>query len=388
MRPHPILVASLFASACGGGADDVSETTVTDSAGVAIVTSAPADHPLDWTFTTAMQLGGADSGPASFTSARHRTVATNDRDRIFVFDRDASAVAVFGDDGTPVATMGGKGSGPGEIEFAFELVDAGEGVVALYDFSKRMLLRWDESGTLLGEGPVPALLEGGSLVAVRGDTTLLLTRDADSVRTVSMIQRVTRHDTVTLATLRTPPVAMVAFSCFAAMIPPLFTPTLVFATQGGWLAVARQDRYQIDLFRDGTLVRSIRRAIDGAPTTLADIDRQNPQGMRVEFGAGRASCTVPSTEIRERQGMADRLPVIQDLAFGPDGTLWVQRHTFPGDTPDVDVFAADGGYLGTEAGHGVPLGILSGGRVLFPVADSSTGVIVVGVFTVGRRAHP
>lgn len=377
----------MLVSACGVVARDPSGTTVTDSAGVAIVTSPPADRRLDWTFTTAMQLGGADSGPASFTSARHGTVTTNDRDRIFVFDRDASTVQAFADDGTPVATMGGKGSGPGEISFGFELVDAGEGIVALHDVSKRMLLRWDESGTLLGEGPVPALVGGGRLVAVRGDTTVVLAQDADSVRTLASIQRITPTDMLTLATLQTPPRAMVAFSCFAAMLPPLFTPTLVWATHGGWLAVARQDRYQIDLFRGGTLVRSIRRAIEGAPTTVADIDRQNPAGMRVEFGRG-GGCTVPSDEIREKQGMADRLPVIQHLAFGPDGTLWVQRHTFPGGIPDVDVFAADGGYLGTDVGHGVPLGILSGDRVLFPVADSSTGVSVVGIYTIGVAPHP
>jgi len=377
----------MLASACGGVAREPSGTTVTDSAGIAIVTSPPADHPLHWTFTATMQLGGADSGPASFTDAAHGIVATDHRDRIFVFDRDASAVQAFADDGTPVATMGGKGAGPGEISFGFQLVDTGPDAIGIYDFGKSALLRWNASGEFLGEGPVPSFNEGGSLVAVRGDTTMVLAQDADSVRTLSSLRRITPTDTLTFATLQTPPRAMVAFSCFAAMLPPLFTPTLVWATHDGWLAVARQDRYQIDLFRDGILVRSIRRSIEGAPTTVADIDRQNPAGMRVEFGGG-GGCTVPSDEIREKQGMAGRLPVIQHLAFGPDGTLWVQRHTFPGGVPDVDVFAADGGYLGTDVGHGVPLGILSGDRVLFPVADSSTGVTVVGIYTIGDAPHP
>ena len=88
----------------------------------------------------------------------------------------------------------------------------------------------------------------------------------------------------------------------------------------------------------------------------------------------------------EAVGMADRLPVLRDVAFGPEGSIWVQRYGFPGSEPVTDVFDATGRYLGTDHGHGLPLGALSNGRVLFAAADTSTGVTRIGIHAMPELA--
>jgi hypothetical protein len=112
--------------------------------------------------------------------------------------------------------------------------------------------------------------------------------------------------------------------------------------------------------------------------------------MTVRFGGGGAEggCTTPAEEVAEKAGLAAQIPLVQDVAIGRDGTLWVQRQTFEGETPSTDVFDAEGHYLGTVVGRQVPLGFLSGDRVLFGVTDAESGVTRIGVFQVTRTQEP
>jgi hypothetical protein len=112
--------------------------------------------------------------------------------------------------------------------------------------------------------------------------------------------------------------------------------------------------------------------------------------MTVRFGGGGADggCTTPAEEVAEKAGLAAQIPLVRDVAIGRDGTLWVQRQTFEGETPLTDVFDAAGRYLGTLTGRQVPLGFLSGDRVLFGVTDDESGVTRIGVFQVTRTQEP
>lgn len=47
-----------------------------------------------------------------------------------------------------------------------------------------------------------------------------------------------------------------------------------------------------------------------------------------------------------------------------------------------DVFDAEGAYLGTVSGRGVPLGWLDDDRILFPIEDAATGVTVIGIYRI------
>jgi len=166
---------------------------------------------------------------------------------------------------------------------------------------------------------------------------------------------------------------MVQFSCVAFAAAPVFTPTLAWSSNGGLTAATKQLPYQVDLFRGGRWVQSLRRAIPPKATTTEDVARLHPDGMTVRFGGG-GGCTIPVSEIMDKQGVADALPQIRSLTLDPQGRVWVERYTFA-DEPDlVDLFGADGRYLGTMTGKGPPLGFVGADVVLFGEENADTGV--------------
>jgi hypothetical protein len=390
MRPTArtqILPALLVLSVgCGEAVPDRADLVVTDSAGIALVTGPALDRPLGWPLVEMVRFGGADTGAAAFTTAGVETVMTDGAERIFVYDRDASMVRVFDATGQAIRSMGGPGAGPGEIQFAMRLFDVGPGRIAIFDYGKNALLTWSVDGDLLSEAP-PGLGEGSwNDWTRRGDTVVISRTHEDSVRVRSEVSMITARDTTILDSLITPPRAMAELGCFMARMPPIFTPGLAFAVRGDRLAILRQDRYVVDLYRSGRREMSLRRDIAGRPTTSADGVRQYPEGMKVAFGGG-AGCTVEAATVVEKVGMADHLTVLHDVAFGPGGSVWVQRQSFPGDPLVTDVFDEAGRYLGTDTGHGLPLGELSGGRVLFAAADTSTGVTRIGIHAVPELSN-
>lgn len=102
------------------------------------------------------------------------------------------------------------------------------------------------------------------------------------------------------------------------------------------------------------------------------------------FGGGR-SCVTPSTEVAEKLGIAPTIPLVKYVVVAPDGGLWVQRYTFEGETPAVDVFDAEGRYLGTVTGRPAPLGFLGNDLVLFPIDNADDGTSIVGIYRITRR---
>ena len=95
---------------------------------------------------------------------------------------------------------------------------------------------------------------------------------------------------------------------------------------------------------------------------------------------------MPATEVGEKVGVAQFIPVIRRMLFAPDGFLWVERYTFTGETPAVDVFDAEGQYVGTASGRSLPLGFLGNDRVLFAIKNADDDTSVIGIFQISRAA--
>ena len=382
MRPrsYALLCLALASSACATEGPKTGAVT-TDSAGIAIVTSPAEDRPLPWTFTEERRIGGADEGPASFTTATPSTVRTNGRDRIVVFDRDRSVVEVFDAAGRPVATMGGKGGGPGEVGMAFALVDVGRDTIGVFDIAKEAVVRWTPDGTIVPERRVPSAVRSSSGLALRGDTAVLALMDIDSLRTRHRVVIETPTDTTVLDSMVAGVPRLSKFRCFSANLPPMFSPRPVWAMSDSLLALTRQSAHEVLLFRNGRLARIVRRPIAPPPTTPAAADRMYPEGWKVSFGGG-GDCTIPGSEVAAQAGMESHLPALTEVAFGPRGTIWAARHAFPGDSAVTDVFDRGGAYLGTVTGLGLPMGWLGGDRILFPIEDAETGVKVIGIYRI------
>jgi hypothetical protein len=386
------MLVSVVCVACGQAAEQPdADVVVRDSAGVTIVSSGAVDRPLPWTFTEVTSIGGDDEGPGAFTNAAPSYVGVDAADRIHVLDRDAMQLHTFTADGTPIGSVGRQGGGPGEFTFPSGLGVGEDGRRSVFDHGKGAVITWGADGSLVDETRWPAEGDRAPWGALRlaGDALLMVTQSNDSLLEHHFLTSFSAGDTIDLASMSRPLPKMQQFSCVGMMLPPLFTPSLRFGVGAGQVAVTREAAYVVDVFGPAGR-RSVRRTITPAVPVPTDAKRLYPGGMTVRFGGGGADggCTTPAEEVAEKAGLAAQIPLVRDVAIGRDGTLWVQRQTFEGETPLTDVFDAAGRYLGTLTGRQVPLGFLSGDRVLFGVTDDESGVTRIGVFQVTRTQEP
>lgn len=390
LPPLLVATASLAAAlttACAPGNERPAHTDTTDSSGVAIVRGPAADDSLPWTFTEIRRLGGADSGAQAFDQASAYTVATDGVSRIAVLDqRNGNRLHLFDAAGTLLRTVGGKGGGPGEMEYPQGIELERSGRLSVVDAAKSALLRWDAQGTLLPEQRLDlGYGRAWGMLQLRGDTTYAAVDLIGETNAVRRLERWTPTDSLRIDSTVAPKPAMSKFRCVGLALPPLFTGELTFAVGDGQVAVTHQSAYVIDVHRNGARVRSVRRDVVPVKATAADAVKLYPEGLAVSFGGGSGGCTTPATEVGEKVGVAPTLPVVRAMRFAPDGSLWVERYTFTGETPRTDVFDADGHYLGTVTGRSLPLGFLGPDTVLFAIPNEDDGTSVIGEFRITRK---
>lgn len=367
-------------TACGGSAAGGGGTTMADSAGVTIATGPLEDRPLAWTLTELFRLGGADEGPGSFTGAHPQTVGTDAAGNIYVLDGREMRVEVFARDGTPIRFQGRKGGGPGELDFAGFLTVHPSGVASVFDYSKRSLVRWGPDGGVLPEIRVDGFFPA-SPIWLSGDTAVFVQESFAENRRGARVRIAVAGDTTDLPGIESPTSGMIQFSCVGLNLPPLFSPSVVLGTTGRLTATTHQVPYRIDLYEGTRLARSLRRDIRPEAATVEHVARLHPEGMKISFGEGR-SCTVPAEELMEKQGVAASVPLIRAVALGPGNRVWVQRYTFADEPPRLDLFDAEGRYLGTLTGKSLPLGFIDEDVVLFAEEDADTGVSQVVAYRV------
>ena len=372
-------------SACTGGAVEARRGAPVDSAGVLVSTGPATDDTLPWRFTEVTQFGGADTGALAFEVAAPYNVTTDGRSQIAVLDgRRDNRVHVFNASGVLLRSVGGRGGGPGELEIPLGLEFEPDGRLSVRDAAKSALVAWDSVGRPLTERRLGVNYgRVWGMPRLRGDTVWAAVDLLDSTKSVRRLERWTPRDTLNVDSVVGARPTMVTFKCVGLALPPLLTGELIYAPGGTAVAVANQSRYVIDVVEQGKRVRSIRRAITGAPTSPEDALKVYPEGLKVRFGGGR-ECVTPAAEVAQKMGMASTLPVVRAMTFAPTGELWVERYVFEGETPRTDVFDRDGRYLGTVFGRSLPLGFLGADTVLFSVPDADNGTSRIGVYRVAR----
>jgi len=373
---------------CSGGGSAGDAVTRADSAGVEIVTSPAADRPLDWTFERLFAIGGEEDGPESFSSVDLANTGADAGGDLYVMDGQAHRVVVFGPDGSHLRTMGREGGGPGELQFPIMMAVTPEGVAEVFDIGKRALVRFGPDGTALEQVPFPYATEPGvrrfyQMLADRhviargfggggGEST---GRDLDliSVR-VGRPGENPPSDTIRFTEMKLASPEIVMFDCVGLALQPFFTPVMQWDARDGRVAVVHGGTYSIDVYdAAGTLVRSVRRPIPAAAATREDAMAEAGSGMLMASGAGR--CEISAEELVEGRGYADMMPALSDVRLSPTGELWVERFE-PGARPNdrfgpIDVFAADGAYLGTlPAGASLPIAILPDDRIIVSEKDA------------------
>lgn len=376
---------------CRGSGGSPDAATVSDSAGVTIVASTGIDRLFPDSLTLQRRIGLDEDGVAALPWLGALAVGVDREDRIYLLNSPRLRVEVYDTSGSLLGTRGQDGGGPGEFKFPARLRVHRDGAVDVTDYAKSALVRFASDGTPRDEFSHQDLGFPYSGLHLDGDAVYLDSFLPDGKTSVITLQRKTPSDSLLLARLVNPSTpGMVQFGCVSlGGQPPVLSPSLLWTARDSLVAVAAGPEYRVDLFVHGHLVRSIRRAIVPTPATATDAHRLLPEGQRIGFGMrGRDGCSIPTDDLIEKLGLAPVVPTMQRLLLAPDGALWVQRQTFPDEPNRVDVFDADGSYLRTVTGQELPLGFLSGGRLLFSLHDEETGGYAIGIYSSLHTPQP
>ncbi len=333
---YPILLAFLttlpLLQACGGvGAW---EGTITDSAGVAVVHN-PAT-PMwragdEWTATEDLRVGTV-AGEPEYQFGQLAFVEVVDDGTMYAMDILAREVKAYGPDGTYLRTIGGPGSGPGEIgQGAVFVFDDGQGGLIVPDLGNQRVNRYSPEGEPEGSfrielqagvptrwgidpsGRLFAQLRGlavpGIAALEEGDPIVVYDTTGAVIDTIAMLPK-----GQTLAGVTEEQFSMV-----------LFSPEPVWdLDDNGDIYYAMNDQYRVLVNdQDGNLKRIITRDVERKPVEEADRNAilRLLREQYAQFGLPPAQIET----IMQGIGFADSYPAFGQIFLGPGETLWVQR---------------------------------------------------------------
>lgn len=389
MRAHRwnrlLTLSLLLVPACAAGPSDRVRVERSDSAGVEIVLNAGGEVPLERRFERSFSIGGVDAGPASFGNIGPNGVAADAASRIYVLDWAAFHVVAFDSAGRHLHSFGRSGGGPGEFRGPAGIAVHPDGRVGVFDFARRAFVWFAPDGAALDIEPVAARFSGG-IIRISGSAMHIPERITDR-QTGAMVHRLLRigpADTVALVEGGVLQGRQLLYeSCGVSItLPPLFTTDLAWDARDDVAAAVAGARYVIDVYRGAERVRSIRR--DVAPMAVTEAMAYAEVGDGEDWSIGGSRCTVPPQEVVEKRGYAAELPAVTAVALTPAGELWARRGSVRGEPVVVDVFSADGEYLGTlPEGAPWPAAFLPDGRLIAIETDELDVQRLVGYRMVG-----
>ncbi|HZG43913.1 MAG TPA: 6-bladed beta-propeller [Longimicrobium sp.] len=331
-------------------------------------------------------------------------VAFDASDNLYVLDRPNARVMVYGPTGRFLRKIGRKGQGPGELTVPMQLAIAGDGTLVVMDLARPAYSLFRPDGTFIrnvamaGGMPMPGSPmawhpRGGIVGTFRSppadnprtgthtENTVPLTfysfAGGNPVRLYQIPQQWTTQSSSSGANrmqIRMSP-------------PPTFSPAVLFGVlPGGQMALSFTSGYTVRILdANGQTVRYLQRPVPVRRTTERDRERARAQ-RREDMESGRGRITIsrggggapprgaPSGPALEQMlgemRFADTIPALRGLGVAPSGKIWVERTPrFGVDEGPVDLLTAEGQYLGTINGLGLPAAISRGGLAAFTEVD-------------------
>ena len=320
---------------------------------------------LDWAVREVFSLGTEDS--VLFGEVDERTVAPTSAGGLFVLDRQSGEISRFGPDGRLEDTFGGRGGGPDEFGFAWELVNLPGDNLGVHDRRTRTLRLLGETGDLVGAMGLPFETSPQSRLAHWRGGYLYQEEVLDQVRARAAFQRSERRIPevlpVRLLYFREEGATLAPNPDTIAEIPPreltrtdrgcvratldlkVFGPTLLWAVGGGTTVYTTSRFYEFTIESEyGALVEAARPF--SVPSASLDLAAAELGPIPVE-GEPDPSCAVSATARAEEAGMYDEPNVILGFSVSPLGRIMVQRRAAQGNGTRIDVFDPTGEFIGT-----------------------------------------
>ena len=342
--------------ACAGG-NDVARGVVTDSAGVRIVTGPADDIPLPWRLAHQHTVTLPDSGvtPAPWMIASDATTG-----HAFIIDRAASRIHVADTAGAIVTSWGRSGRGPHEMASPVAIDVASDGSVVVVDALRQLLIRWTAEGEPIDEIALPVPYWGPGF-ATLDNATVLIRSVPDPEEPLQLGQELVhaRADTVQVLASLPQNMTLAELPCMRRPIPKAFAASILWTASDSRIYNIVWPHYRIDVHDGKAWVASVRRDIP--PIQVSD----SMAIREIETGQLRTllrMCGIDAPSLLREIGSEPHASPVTWLAVDGADQLWVWR-SFAG-RQQVDVFAAEGVYLGTAQDVPMPVAFLSSSRFL------------------------
>ncbi|MDE2878103.1 SUMF1/EgtB/PvdO family nonheme iron enzyme [Candidatus Palauibacter soopunensis] len=356
-----------------------------DSAGVAISDNESDDAPFAG---GAVHLADLMTPDSALTALPWGVVADPGAQRVYVADATGARVAVFDGAGAFVEELGRAGEGPGEFRGVSALALAPEGTLVALDARRGVLSRWSRDGEFEGEERLPASYWGPGFAVGGGAAADWFATVGSATADMSMDQTLAVHTPRGAEPVHVVrrELSLMELPCVSMPAPKVFAPDAVWASRGDTLWFVNGDGFRIDGYARGAVFASVRRAAAPAIRVTRAMAMASLSFGPGPYGSLMRQCGVTAGEVVDATGYEEVLSPIVGFTHDPAGGLWVSRRT-DGLIPEViDVFGAEGGYLGTLDIPAIPVGFASPSRLVAvrPVLD--TGEIRVSLYEVGTDA--
>ena len=371
---HGLPVLLLFLLACGdAGTPPPSSNTVTDSAGIRVVTTPPGDLVYAELAEEPTLSIGQLSGPDELLFGRIQSARRDAAGNVVVADNQAYEIRIFDEEGRHLRSLGREGEGPGEFESLQGAWPVADGGIVAADIILDRITRFGAEGTPIGTATLAGRdnlrgiftlgLAGPDMVLSRASPRTVLTVESLSGSMKDMMDAMfggeenrrlvfVRHrfdgtlvDTVAQGrdALRASVSRGTGTEMELTTFTVPFSPRFVAAGSSHGVVVTDGAAYGLRVFGEDGVLRMIARLEDPRPI------RTDAHLERYVRGYHRSDERVIQEYIeRYRQSpLPDSLPAYTDLLFAEGGEVWAQRYRLPDESmARWDIFAADGVYLG------------------------------------------
>jgi len=334
--------------------------TVSDSAGVTVVTNPEAGlwGPEEaWTLEEELRVGTLEGEP-DYQFGQIMGVTVDSRGRLYVLDFLEQQIKVYSSEGLFQQAIGGPGEGPGELRGAVAVLMGPGDTLLVQDNRAFRINRYAPDGSNAGGFRIP--LEERHPEQYKVTNSGILAEQFEFPETpgqetptppAGVIAQISTDGTLTDTLLTYPSVAVRGVQIYSRSMS-------WDITDGPNLVCGLSDEYRLEIRSGNRLRRVITKPFGSEPISELEketiLDRWAQEAIESGAPADWVARRRPAVHV------ADRVTAFRTIAFGPAGTIWVQRvhpvsELLTLEEPDFndvgsrdwDIFNQEGRFMGT-----------------------------------------